>query len=314
MALRLLAVGAASVLAMTFASPATAAYNPTLLVGETSPVLGGRGSVRIFVRTHAEDDATATITIYSPRGYVLKLGHPAGTVLGSVIAFLGDEAVQGTIRTAAGDATNSCAPGVHDAVWEIVLTLAGRSYRVPIYVDWLTGGAEAAHASARIHMCLGTVPMRYADITVGKVFTNPVEQGTYAWNAVFVPHAGPAAGAQSTSYVSLPATFSVSAKRKQRVAEVTACLREARRAVQGVRVTLYYGGRNVFASRKVAVRLTNTRGCVTSRIRINKLMVVFASVHVPIRQAPACTPSLAPRCSEASIYPPSERFKAVRIR
>jgi hypothetical protein len=314
MALRVVAVCVASVLALTFAPTATAAYNPTLLVGETSPVLGGTGSVRIFVRTRAEDDATATITVYSPRGYVLKLGHRAGTLLGSVIAFLGEEAVQGTIRTAAGDPTNSCAPGAHDAVWEIGLTLAGRSYRVPIYVDRLSRGAEAAHASARIHMCLGAVPMRYGDITVGKVFTNPTEQGTYAWNAVFVPHAGGAAGAQSTSYVSLPATFSVTAKRKQRGAEVTACLREAGRAIQGVRVKLYYGGRTVFASRNVAVRLTNTRGCVTSRIRIKKLLVVFVSVHVPVRQAPACTPSLAPRCSEASIYPPSERFKAARIR
>ena len=314
MALRILVVGVVSLLALTFSTTARAAYNPTLLVGETSPVLGGTGSVRIFARTRAEDDATATITIYSPRGYVLQLAHPAGTVLGSVIAFLGPEAVQGTIRTSVGDPSNACAPGVHDAVWEIALTLAGRSYRIPIYVDRLSGGAEAAHASARMHMCLGTVPMRYADITVDNVFTNPSEQGTYAWNAVFVPRTDPAARAQSTSYVSLPATFSVTAKRKRRVADVTACLREGGQAIQGVRVTLYYGGRTVFASRKVAVRLTNTRGCVTSRIRLKKLMVIFASVHVPIRQASGCTPPLAPRCSDASIYPPSERFKPVRIR
>jgi hypothetical protein len=314
MALRIVAVCAASVFALTFAPMATAAYNPTLLVGETSPVLGAPGSVRIFVRTRAEDEATATITIYSPRGYVLRLGHHAGMELGSVIAFLGAEAVQGTIRSTVGDPSNSCVPGAHDAVWEIALTLAGRSYRVPIYVDRLSAGGEAVHASARMQMCLGAVPMRYADITVGKVFTNPTAQGTYAWNAVFVPHAGLAAAAQSTSYVSLPATFSVIAKRKQRFAEVTACLREGGRAIQSARVTLYYGGRTVFASKKVAVRLTNARGCITSRVRIKKLMVVFASVHVPIRQAPGCTPSLAPRCSEASIYPPSERFKPVRIR
>jgi hypothetical protein len=313
MALRLLVAGAASLLALTLAPTATAAYNPTLLVGETSPVLGGAGSVRMFVRTRAEDDPTATITIYSPRGYALRLGQAAGTELGSVIAFLGAEAVQGTIRTSVGDPSNACAPGPHDAVWEIALTLAGRSYRVPVYVDRLSGGPEAAHASARMHLCLGSVPMRYADITVGKVFTNPSEQGTYAWNAVFVPRTDPAARAQSTSYVSLPATFSVAARRKQRFADVTACLREGGHAIEGVRVTLYYGGRTVFASRKVAVRLTNTRGCVTTRIRIKKPMVLFASVHVPIRQAAGCTPSLAPRCSEASIYPPSERFKPVRI-
>jgi hypothetical protein len=79
-------------------------------------------------------------------------------------------------------------------------------------------------------------------------------------------------------------------------------------------VTLYYGGRTVFGSRKVAVRLTSTRGCITSRIRIKTLMVVFASVHVEVREAPGCSLPLAPRCSAASIYPPSERFKPVRIR
>ncbi|HEV2711468.1 MAG TPA: hypothetical protein VGU26_00095, partial [Gaiellaceae bacterium] len=110
MAVRILVVGVVSLLALTFSTTARAAYNPTLLVGETSPVLGGTGSVRIFARTRAEDDATATITIYSPRGYVLQLAHPAGTVLGSVIAFLGPEAVQGSIRTSVGDPSNACAP------------------------------------------------------------------------------------------------------------------------------------------------------------------------------------------------------------
>ena len=295
-------------LGLALAPTAPAAYDPSLLVGETSPALGGSGSVRIFLRSRAEDDATATITVYSPRGYRLQLGQPAGTELGSVIAFLGAEAVQGTIRTAAPDAAGSCAPGVHDAVWELALILAGRSYRVPISVDRV----DTPDASARMHMCLGSVPMRYADITIGKVFTNPTELGTYAWNAVFVPVAGTAA--QSTSYVSLPATLSVSAKRKQRIATVTVCLREGGRAIARARVTLYYGGKTVFASRKVAVRLTSARGCVTSRIRIKRVMVVFASVHVPIRQAQGCAPTLATRCSAASIYPPSERFKPVRIR
>ena len=305
---RLACLAAVAAVGLGLAPPAPAAYDPSLLVGETSPVLGGTGSVRIFLRGGAEDDPTATITMYSPRGYRLELGQAAGTTLGTVIVFLGAEAAQGAIRAAAVDTANSCAAGVHDAAWELAFTLAGRSYRVPIYVDRV----DAADASAWIHMCLGSAPIRYADITVGKVFTNPAAQGTYAWNAVFVPENGTAV--QSTSYVSLPAKLSVSAKRNGRFAVVTACLSEAGHGIAGARVTLYYGGRTVFASRKVAVRLTNTRGCVTSRIRIKRLMIVFASVHVPVRQASQCTPALAPRCSAASIYPPSERFKPVRIR
>ena len=305
---RFVVLAAVSALGLGLAPSALAAYNPSLLVGETSPALGGTGSVRIFLRSGVEDDPTATVTMYSPRGYRLDLGHAAGTTLGTVIVFLGADAAQGTIRTAAVDAASSCAAGGHDGAWELAFALAGRSYRVPIYVD----DVESADASARMHMCLGSAPIRYADITIGKVFTNPAEQGTYAWNAVFVPQNG--AAVQSTSYVSLPANLSVNAKRKGRLAVVTACLREAGQGIPGARVTLYYGGRTVFASRKVAIRLTNARGCITSRFRIKTLMLVFASVHLPVRQAAGCTPALAPRCSSASIYPPSERFKPARIR
>lgn len=322
---RLIALTVVSALGLALCGTASAAYNPSLLVGETSPALGRSGSVRIFIRTRPEDDQTAIATLYSPRGYRLELGQRSGTELGTVIAFLGADAVQGTIKSddPAGDAANQCAPGAHDALWRIELTLAGREYRLPVYVDRVVAGPEAAFASARMRMCLGSLPLRYADITVGKVFTNPDQQGTYAWNAVFVPYtpgtATPnyAVAAQSTSYVGLPAAFAVSARSRhrgeQRFAVVTACLREGGQAVPGVRVTLYYGGRSVFASRKAAVRQTGPRGCMTARIRIRKLMILFASVHVPVRQGGGCTPSLAPRCSASSIYPPSERFKPVRI-
>lgn len=306
--LRVVVLAAVSALGLGLAPPALAAYNPSLLVGETSPALGGTGSVRIFLRSGAEDDPTATITLYSPRGYGLQLGHAAGTSLGTVIVFLGADAAQGTIRTTAVAASSSCAAGGHDAAWELAFTLAGRAYHVPIYVDRV----ESADASARMHMCLGSAPIRYADITIGKVFTNPAEQGTYAWNAVFAPQDGDAV--QSTSYVGLPAKLSVSARRSGRFAVVTACLREAGQGIPGARVTLYYGGRTVFASRKVAITVTNARGCVTSRFRIKRLMLLFASVHLPVRQAAGCAPTLASRCSSASIYPPSERFKPVRIR
>jgi hypothetical protein len=322
---RLVTLTVVSTLGLTLCGTASAAYNPSLLVGETSPALGRNGSVRIFIRTSPEDDQTAIATVYAPSGYRLELGQRSGAELGTVIAFLGAEAVQGSIRSddPAAHASNQCAPGRHDAVWRIDLTLAGHEYRLPVYVDRVVAGPEAAYASARMRMCLGSLPLRYADITVGNVFTNPDRQGTYAWNAVFVPYSPGTAmpnyplAAQSTSYVGLPAAFAVSARLrqrgKQRVAVVTACLREAGQAVPGVRVTLYYGGRSVFASRKVAVRRTGPGGCMKARVRIRKLMIVFASVHVPVRQGAGCTPSLAPRCSASSIYPPSERFKPVKI-
>ena len=164
--------------------------------------------------------------------------------------------------------------------------------------------------------------MPYADLTVRNVFTNPDAQGTYPWNAVFVPYTpgtgrlNPDLTAQSTAYLSLPSSFAVSAKRQKRkaFAVVRACLREGGAAISGARLTFYYGGKTVFSSKSVAIRFTDAQGCASTRIRIRKTRVVFASVHVPVRQASGCTPTLAPRCTDASIFPPPVVFRAVRVR
>jgi hypothetical protein len=317
-----------------------AAYDPSLLVGDTNPALGQGGPVRIFLQVRDQDDATGMVTLYAPRGYGVSLGQPAGAELGSVIAFVrtgpisdARQAVQGVVRAddPANHATNTCAPGNHDAVWLIDFTLTGRRSVLPIYVDRVEAGPEAAYASVRMRMCPVSpytpaaqgVSLTYADLTIEGVFTNPAEQGTYAWNALFVPYArgtgtlNIAEAAQSTAYVPLPARFAVTAKRqahgKKRFAIVTACLTEAGQGLRGVRVTLYYGGKTVFGSRKVATPSTNGRGCVTARIPLKRTNLVFASARVPIRGASGCTPTLAVRCSSSSIYPPSVRFRAVRI-
>jgi hypothetical protein len=203
---------------------------------------------------------------------------------------------------------------------------------VPIYVDRVTTGHEVAYASARLRICPASpygarateVSLTYADLTLENVFRNPDERGIYPWNGVFVPYTTGTAAlntaltTQSTAYIGLPATFAVTAKRQKRgkraFAVVTACLREAGQAVRDVTINLYYGGTTVFSSKKVASPRTNARGCATTQIRIGKVMVVFASARVPLRGAASgCSPSLAPRCSGASIYPPSGRFRPVRI-
>jgi hypothetical protein len=217
-------------------------------------------------------------------------------------------------------------------VWLIDFTLTGRRFVLPIYVDRVETGPEAAYASARMRMCPASpytaapqgVSLTYADLTVDGVFTNPSEQGTYAWSALFVPYTrgtgilNTTETAQSTAYVPLPARFAVTAKRqahgKKRFAIVTACLTEAGQGLSGVRVTLYYGGKTIFSSRKVATPTTNGRGCVTARIPLKRTNLVFASARVPTRRASGCAPTIAARCSSAWIYPPSVRFRAVRIR
>ena len=55
---------AAAVLAALAPEVASAAYNPSLLVADTSPALGAKGPVRIFLRTQRLDEATAVATVY----------------------------------------------------------------------------------------------------------------------------------------------------------------------------------------------------------------------------------------------------------
>jgi hypothetical protein len=330
---RCLLVTVVGLAALSSAGVASAAYDPSLLVGDTSPALAASGPVRIFLRTRQFDEATAVVTVYAPRGYGVKLGQAPGVQLGRFLAEVRTRAVGGALQTVEGTITsadpashveNACAPGMHEAVWMLEFRLAGGTFRLPVYVDRMT----TAHASARMVICHAPadlsspeVSMPYADLTVRDVFTNPGEQGTYAWNAVFVPYRpgtatqDPASAAQSTAYVSLPSTFAVTAKRKRgKVAYVRACLREAGAAVRGVALTFYYGGKSVFGSRRVATRLTDAAGCATTRIRMRKTRLVFASLHAPIRRGVECAPILAPRCSEGSISPPPVVFRTVRVK
>lgn len=330
---RVLLSTVAGLAALSSAGVASAAYDPSLRVGDTSPALGAKGPVRIFLRTRQLDEATAVATVYAPPGYGVTLGHAPGVQLGRFVAEVRTRAVggalqtvEGTIRSAdpAGHVHNTCAPGAHEAVWLLEFRLAGGSFRLPMYVDRLT----TSYASARMLICHAPadlsapeVAMPYADLTIRDVFTNPAAQGTYAWNAVFVPYRpgtatpDPAATAQSTAYVNLPSTFAVTAKRgRGKVAFVRACVREAGAGMRGAALTFFYGGKSVFGSRRVATRVTDAAGCATARIRMRKTNLVFASLRAPVRGGRECTPTLAPRCSDGSISPPPVVFRTVQVR
>ena len=135
---RCLLVTVVGLAALSSAGVASAAYDPSLLVGDTSPALGASGPVRIFLRTRQSDEATAVVTIYAPRGYGVKLGHAPGVQLGRFVAEVRTRAVggalqtvEGTIRSAdpAGHVENPCAPGVHEAVWMLEFRLAGGTHQ-----------------------------------------------------------------------------------------------------------------------------------------------------------------------------------------
>jgi hypothetical protein len=212
-------------------------------------------------------------------------------------------------------------------VWILEFALGPGSIRLPVYVDRITAGPEAAYASARMQICFASpyvpptafVPsLIVAAFSVQGVFTNPGTRGAYPWNAVFLPYTpgtgtqNPANAAQSTSLVRLPTQLAVRAKRQRRgkrtFAVVTACLSETGTAVRGVRVNLL-GGATVRIARRVAFGRTNARGCLTRSIRVRtKIMFFRASANVPARQGPGCAPTIVPRCTQPSLAPVFDLF------
>lgn len=332
--LRLCVSAAAGSLALIFAGTAFAAYNPSVLVAGTNHSLSGRGPVVIGLDRDDTDDATGEVTVYSPVGYRVTLGQAPGAELGGLsgqyqIGARGGAVVdiEGKIKAdnPAGYVTNTCSPGAHEAVWVLEFTVEGNAMRIPIYVDRITAGPEAAYASARMKLCLASpyVPppqgapsgasLLVAAFSVGGVFTNPSPRRGYGWNAIFTPFTpgsatlNPALTAQSTSYVRLPVRFAVSAKRQRRgkrtFALVTACLKEAGAGIRGIRLEIR-GGRTARGVRRIARARTNARGCAKARVRVrSRTMFIRAFADVPPRQAASCQPAIAARCSRPSVAP-----------
>jgi len=336
----------ACAVALAFGGNALAAYNPSLLVAGTSHALGSGGPVVIGIGQDINDDATAAIRIYAPLGYEVTLGQAPGTRLGAVEAQVklpiagGTRApFEGTVRTdnPANYLNNPCTrnPAPHQAVWVLDGTIAGTPIRIPMYVDRITAGAEAAFASARIVICLPSpyIPpaqggaqsgasLIVAAFSVSGVFSNPNTRGSYPWQALFVPYTvgtgapNPGNAAQSTSITRLPVQLAVTAKKQKRgarwFARVTVCLNEAGRAVRGARINIL-GGRTARKTSRMARGSTNTRGCVTRTVRMRYRTMFFrASTTVPDRDVTSqgCTPPLsaAPglppaRCTGVTLAP-----------
>jgi hypothetical protein len=323
-----------SVSALTHAGSSLAAYNPDLHVLQWNRSLGGSAHIAVYLSFGAgyvrDNDATGVITLYSPRGYGVNLRQAPGTRLGWASALIyvpslgNHQSVSGSVTTEdpAKHLTDACAPGRHEAVWLLAFTTGGLRFRLPVYVDRVTSGPEAAHASARMLVCLASpyVPppqgaeagmtLIAAEFLVSRVFTNPRHPGKFAWNGLFTPYKpgtgelNPALTTQSTAYMRLPVVFTLTGKRqrlgKRTFAIITACVREAGRALQGIRVEILVR-RPYFGFVRVASRRTNARGCATLRIRVWKPGRAFAAFNLPRRQASACAPRLAAICSKASV-------------
>lgn len=328
--MRWLVAGLAAAAALSSAGNALAkTYEPSLTVSFSKYTLGTRTGVGIDLVQGECCFAPGRITVYSPPGFGVKLDHVVGAQVGWIF---GTIRVDGTEQMALASVTaesaptysgNSCAPGTHDAVW--VLAFESRPYRfqVPMYVDRITAGPEAAFASARMVVCFASpyvpppegalerIAIGGLALGISGVFTSPAEAGTYAWNAVFVPYAPGTAtlsqelAAQSTSYARLPVVLDATVKRLRRgsktfVARV--CLRENGQPIPGVRVQVVGRPRPTSGFTRYADVRTDARGCVTRRFRPRHKVTLGQVWTDPLRRAaPGCSGTLAPRCSRPTL-------------
>jgi hypothetical protein len=285
--IRLAIAAGAVVSALAFSGSALAAYSPSLTVTSSRNAPGKPTAILLGHIQTAADDPTAKDTIYAPLGYGVNLSQAAGTKIGDVSARLilrgGGNAevdVEGQViaDNPALYTSNPCAPGLHAAVWKLNITVAGSPLTVPIYVDAVTAGPEAAFASAKIQLCLagpiGTpagAQLLFALFDVNGVFTNPPNTSDRIWRATFTPYVpgtpNPNPGGTTEGQALAPGRVALSVKSKSlkrgRVI-VSGKLLVDGRPYRGAEVELYVGTKKVGSAR------TNAAGNYTFRKKIKK--------------------------------------------
>ena len=295
--IRLGLVAGGVLVSLAFAGSALASYSPSLTATSSVNAPGKPTSILLGHIQSAADDPTAKDTIYAPLGYGVNLSQPAGTKIGDVSARLilrgGGNAevdVDGTVvaDNPANHPNDQCAPGLHGAVWNLNVTVAGTPLTVPLYVDAVTAGPEAAFASAKIQLCLagpiGTpagAQLEFAFFDVNGVFTTPSSTTDHVWHATFTPYVAgtpqpnPAGTTEGQAVVPGRVSLTMTTKSlKHGVVIVSGQLRVDGRSFGGALVELYKPG----SSKRIGKARTKGNGKYAIRIKIKKKTLVLGQV------------------------------------
>jgi len=215
-------------LALALAGSATAGHaiasyqSAKLDVSSSSTRLGGKGTVSIHVSVAATDDATASATIYVPKGYSAALSAPSGTQVGTVNAKVAAADLAGAILPVTGTitavdssamvtvsgaqipittlATQCTSTPTHAAYLLLNLSASSQAIQVPVFVD-PAAGAETGFASYKLQLCLGSpylpagtpgratfgIKLVEATLNLTGVLTNPTAAGPALWSAFLTP-------------------------------------------------------------------------------------------------------------------------------
>ncbi len=297
-----LALGAA----LGTAAPAFAATAELYTVAYDT-ALGRGAETELDVVVPQTGPAAASLILYAPKGYGVTVGQAPGTKVGSVAAgvTLGSStsAIEADGDIVADDPAkyfgNTCAPGLHAAVFVANLTASGVTIPVPLYVD-PTGTSESTLGGFKIQACLaapdvpaalggapGGLRLLEADLDFTSVFTNPAAPGTYTWRLFDTPFTAgtttsdPTQTAEARSLVGLPKLFSLKwalSKTKTKVT-LSGKVNEAGRPRAGINVRFLGGPKNSFDSwKEIGVAKTKGDGSFSFTKPITSSLYIFAHV------------------------------------
>jgi hypothetical protein len=323
--IRLAVLACAALASLALTGTALAAYSPSLAARSVTNAPGQPTRMLFEHYQSLDDDATAKDTIYVPLGYGVNLTQPVGTPIGSIDALIvlrkaGNAQVEATGTVVADNpanyppASNRCTPGQqHEAVWRADVTVAGTPIQVPMYIDHVSAGQEAAYAAAKIQLCLSGpedpqspagAQLFDAVFDVNGVFTNPASTGRRIWHALFTPYiAGtttpnPAGTTEGQAWVPASVSLSLAVKRLKR----GVVLLQGRLSVDGSGI---FGPRVEFyvRNRRVGRATLRPPGRYSFRTRIKRKTRFQARVNIigNLSRCPAPAVSAAP-CRTASLW------------
>lgn len=303
--------------ALTLAEPAAAVYVPRLSA-EHVP-----NGVEVSFRQTQADDATASLAVYVPSQYAsAHASSMPGSTIGRAHARVEVRSanvvidLNGTLvaDNPANHVSNTCSPGLHQAVWIATLGVQGspQTVRIAVYVDSTAGAPDAGLGAVRLQVCLpspdvpesqGGAPLGTklleATFTIDRVFTAP-QSGALQWLGRFVPYAAGtstpnlASGVESRALIRLPQRISLRSRRVtrpgRRLVALAGVVTEAGRGVDAAVVRISGGGR-------VRTARTAPHGGFLLFVPLTRTTTFKAAVSVPDRDVSA---TVCPPCVSAS--------------
>jgi hypothetical protein len=264
---RLALLSGACFLGLAFAAPAFSAYNPSLIMEQSSYKLGATSTADVFIAIDPDADPTAQLRIFSPAGYSANLTAAPGTKIGSVVARVKAKALGDALLTLAGNVlvANPADPAIqaastqcthtttHTTIWVLNTSLQGQTVAIPVFVD--QAGPLVVQTvclpSPDVPEAMGGAKfgaqLFAADFTIKNVFKNATTSNGYEWVGIFTPYTpgtaspNPSGTVEARTYVGLPSSLTLKRAKAKRGFKLTGQLKIAGVDARGIKLDLYAG-------------------------------------------------------------------------